>query len=234
MSILASKTVRLLSLGFPVLDDVFLGFGPGDFAVLCGNAASFVSFLLLVRSQFPSECGGLDSPAIFVDGGNSFDPYMIADIARGYGLDAREVLEKIQVSRAFTAYQLSSLILEKTCSALRKNMIRLLVVSNISTLFFDRDIPKTEAGELFMRVCSKLSRIASDAETVVVATYSPETLSRQGLFFDAVLFGICNVSVRLRRRGDGLGFALEDHPRIKPFSMDLALEHPSFQSSWRA
>jgi len=232
MSILASKTVRPFSLGFSVLSDVFPGFRFGDFAVLYGNAASFISFLLLVRSQFPFEHGGLDSPAIFIDGGNSFDPYTIADIARGYGLDAREILEKIQVSRAFTLYQLSSLILEKTYSALRKNRAKLLVVSDVSSLFFDRDIPKTEAGELFMKVCNKLSQTASEAETVVVATYFPETQSKQGLFFEAVLFGRCNVSVRMRRQRNGLNIALEDHPRIKPFSVDLTVEYSSFQRNW--
>jgi hypothetical protein len=225
MSILSINKLRRLSLGFSTLDYVFPGFELGDFAVLRGNAASFVSFVLSVRSQLPLECGGLESPTVFVDGGNSFSPYSVAEIARGCGLDSKEVLEKIYVSRAFTAYQLSSLVLEKLCPVLRRTKARLLIVSDISSLFLDRDVSKTEARELFMKVCSKLAGIASEEQAIVTVNYFPERRSRQGMFFEAVLFGKCNVLIKLKRKGRFFAFVLEDHPHIKPFSVDFTTDH---------
>lgn len=225
MSVLSAEKVRRLSLGVPVLDDVFPGFELGDFAVLHGDAASFITFLLCVRSQLAPENGGLASPVVFIDGGNSFDPYAVAEIARWHGLDSRHVLENTYVSRAFTAYQLSSLIFEKLEPFLKAKEAKLLFVSDISTLFFDRDVPKNEAKDLFMKVCTRLSAIAESKQAIVVVTYLPERRSQRGLFFDAVLFAKSNVLVKFKRTGKILSFVLEDHPRLKQFSMDLPTDY---------
>ena len=225
MSVLSAEKVRRLSLGVPVLDDVFPGFEVGDFTVLYGDSVSLMTFILCVRSQLPVENGGLASPVVFVDGGNSFDPYMVAEIARSYGLDSRQVLENIYVSRAFTAYQLSSLILEKLDVFLKTKKAKLLLVSDVSALFFDRDIPKTEAKDLFMKTCAKLSAIAADKQAIVIASYYPRKKSRRGLFFDTVLFAKSNVLIRFNRTGKILTFILEDHPRVKRFSMDLPTDY---------
>ncbi len=220
MSVLSAEKVRRLSLGVLVLNEVFPGFELGDFAVLHGQAASFISFVLSVRCQLPPNKGGLGSSVVFVDGGNSFNPYLVSEIAQSHGLDSRLVLEKIYISRAFTAYQLSSLILEKLEPFLRRKRSKLLVVSDVTSLFFDRDIPKTEAKDLFMKICAKLSEIAA-RKSIVVTSYFPERRSKRGVFFETVLFGRSNILVRFRKRGKILSFVLEDHPRINRFSMDL-------------
>ena len=226
-SILSADKLRCLSLGLPTLDDVFPGFELGDFVVLQGNAASWMSFVLSVRAQLTNESGGLNSSTVFVDGGNSFSPYEVAETARDYSLDCKAALERVYVSRAFTAYQISSLILEKLCSVLRKTKARLLIVSAITSLFLDRDIPKTEGRELFMKVCSKLSAIASERQAIVVANYLLEERSRQSVFFEAVLLGKSNILIKVKRRGQVLNVTLEDHPRIRPFSMDFTTDQPS-------
>ena len=225
MSVLSAQKIRRLSLGVSVLDDIFLGFEAGNFAVLHGDSASFISFLLCVRAQLPPEKGGLGSSAVFVDGGNSFSPYMVAELARSHGLDSRVALENIYVSRAFTAYQLSSLILEKLEPFLKSKKARLLVVSDISSLFFDKDIPKTEAKDLFIKTCAKLSDIAAHKQTAIVATYFPEKRSKRGIFFEAVLIGRSNILIRFKRKGKILTFILEDHPHIKPFTMEFPADY---------
>jgi len=63
--------------------------------------------------RFASGYDGLCSSVVFVDGGNSFSPYLIGDVARGYRFEPRNVLERVYVSRAFIAYQFSALVLEK-------------------------------------------------------------------------------------------------------------------------
>jgi len=221
LSVLSAEKVRYLSLGVSVLDEIFPGFELGDFAVLHGHTASFMSFVLSVRCQLPPNKGGLGSSVIFVDGGNSFNPYLVSEIAQSYGLDSRLVLEKIYISRAFTAYQLSSLILEKLEPFLRRKRSKLLIVSDVTSLFFDRDIPKTEAKDLFIKVCAKLSEIAAKKKSIVVTSYFPERKSKPGVFFEAVLFGRSNISAKFRKRGKIVSFVLEDHPHVSPFSMDL-------------
>ena len=85
MPVLSPKTVARLPLGLPLVDEVFPGFEPGDFAVFHGPASNLMLFELCVRCELPPSRGGLGSSAVFVDGGNVFNPYVVSGIARGYG-----------------------------------------------------------------------------------------------------------------------------------------------------
>jgi hypothetical protein len=221
LSVLSAERVKRLSLGVLVVDEVFPGFENGDFAVLYGDDSLLMSFVLCVRCVLPRNMGGLGSSVVFVDSGNSFSPYLIGDIARSYGFDPREALGRIYVSRAFTAYQFSALVLEKLEPFVNAKRAGLILVSDIGSLFLDRDIPKTEAKDLFVKVCAKLSDIANNKNCIVLATYRPERRSKLGLFFEAVLFGRSNVLVKFERRGKTLSFVLQDHPSLKPFRVDF-------------
>ncbi|NIP66736.1 hypothetical protein GWN63_01315, partial [Candidatus Bathyarchaeota archaeon] len=56
----------------PPLDQKLAPVQLGRFTVFYGSPYSItLSFLLSVRSQLPPEEGGFDSPAIFIDGGNT-------------------------------------------------------------------------------------------------------------------------------------------------------------------
>ncbi|MGC8998748.1 MAG: hypothetical protein ACP5JW_05045 [Candidatus Bathyarchaeia archaeon] len=46
-----------------------------------GGEASTIGFVLCVRGVMPTEKGGLGSHVVFVDGGNSFNPYLAAEVA---------------------------------------------------------------------------------------------------------------------------------------------------------
>jgi hypothetical protein len=52
----------------------------------------------------------LNRDAVFMDGGNSFNPYSLSRIVKSLGAESRKVLSRIHVARAFTAYQMESLI----------------------------------------------------------------------------------------------------------------------------
>src|SRR4030042_2510275 len=92
--------------------DVFPGFASGDFAVLQGSSVLSLASLLCVKAQLPLQLGGLQSNVIFIDGGNTFRLYQIAQLAQIHHLDPKKVLDNIYISRAFTAYQTAALIKE--------------------------------------------------------------------------------------------------------------------------
>jgi len=219
---LSRKSDRVLALGIPKVDDVFLGFQRGDFAVLFGHPiCRTLLFLLSVRCQLPLRKGGLNSRVVYIDGGNTFDPYGVSSIAREYGLEPKSVLEKILVSRAFTAYQLTALIFEKLEETLKGYRSRLVIVSDITDLFLDRDVPKKEGRDIFMKMTRYLSELALNRQAIVVASYFPRLYSNRSLFLDAVLFGRANVVVSLKESKGILKFILEHHPNIKPFAVDF-------------
>ena len=61
------------------------------------------SELLCVRAQLEPIHGGFDSDAIFIDGGNSFDSYLLVEYARRFSLNQDNALDRIFVSRQFLA-----------------------------------------------------------------------------------------------------------------------------------
>src|SRR5512138_3925828 len=52
----------------------------------------------------------LHEEVVWIDGGNSINPYEIGRICRRFGIDRNEILGNINIARAFTAYQLVSLV----------------------------------------------------------------------------------------------------------------------------
>lgn len=222
MNVLSGKSTRVLTLGIPKLDEFFPGFQNGDFAVLVGRPlCTKLSFLLSVRCQLPLRKGGLNSRVVYIDGGNTFDPYVVSAIAQEYGLEPRSVLKRIVVSRAFTAYQLTALVFEKLEETLKRYRSKLVVISDISGLFLDRDVPKIEGRNLFLKITRYLSEVASRRRAVVVASYFPRLNSSRSLFMEVVLLGRASTVISFKEYTGGLKFVLEDHPSIKPFTIDL-------------
>ncbi|UCE57961.1 MAG: hypothetical protein JSW19_01865 [Candidatus Bathyarchaeota archaeon] len=218
---MSRKSTRVLALGIPKLDEFFPGFQNGDFAVLVGRPlCTKLSFLLSVRCQLPLRKGGLNSRVVYIDGGNTFDPYVVSAIAQEYGLEPRSVLKRIVVSRAFTVYQLTALVFERLEETLKRYRSKLVVISDICGLFLDRDVPKIEGRNLFLKITRYLLEVASRRQAIVVASYFPR-LHPRSHFLEAVLFGRTGIVISFKECAGGLKFVLEDHPSIKPFTIDL-------------
>jgi len=201
-----------LTLNIKNVDCIFPGFMLGDFAVFHGSSA-IQSLLtkLCVRAQLPYQLGGLETNVLFVDGGNSFRLYDASAFAQACELDPRKVLDRIFVSRAFTAYQLTSLVFEQLQSAIDDYDSRFVVVSNIVQLYLDSDVPKKEAQEVFLQLTSYLADFTKMNKVILVATYTPCFWSKRNSFFKEVLFGRANVVASVRKFRSRPHFVLEKH-----------------------
>jgi len=221
----ASSQGALLAFGLDNIDKLFPGFVLGDFGVLDGLPTCLsLSLLLCVRCQLPSELGGLDSSVVFVDGGNTFDLYEVSYVAQRYGLDPKAVLERIFISRAFTAYQLTSLIIDRLKSAVDAFGAKLVVASDVVGLYLDRDVPKTEAMDVFNKLTIFLSRFAVDNRVIVVATHFASMSSARSMFFESALLGRANVVARVRDKHRVLRFVLEKHPAYRLGTVEFPSE----------
>ena len=100
-------TVRTL---IPVLDSFIGGLRPNHLTLI--DSADRMLFDL-THTLCVNGVGTLNSDVVWIDGGNSVDPYEIGRICRRFGRDPNEVLDSVRVARAFTAYQLVSLIDER-------------------------------------------------------------------------------------------------------------------------
>ena len=69
------------------------------------------------------------------DGANSFDPLLIAKIARRAGLIPEELLGRIHISRAFTCHQMEALVVERLAGAFRRFGTNVAIVSGLLDTF---------------------------------------------------------------------------------------------------
>jgi len=143
------------------VDRVLSGLKLGWLTLLTGNYAPHLAEVLCVRAQLPPDQGGLDSHVIFVDGGNTFDLYLISSIARSYRLDVKRVLRRIIISRAFTKYQLATLILEELPRIIDNYGAKMALISDIFYLLSEEPDPTEdekildEAVLTLRNLCSK-------------------------------------------------------------------------------
>jgi hypothetical protein len=203
---------------------MFPGFTTGDFAMLYGTSAVLpLSSLLCVRAQLPNQLGGLGTNVIFVDGGNTFRLYQISRIAQLHQLDPKQVLKRIYISRAFTAYQMTSIIFERLKETIDKYNAKLVVISDIAGLYLDKDIPAQEAKRVFSQLTAYISKFAEENQLIILAIYPPHYRSRRNTFLNALICGRANIVISIKPAKYGQNFILEKHPH-------LMLGHAEFPS----
>lgn len=219
----------LLSFNMRNVDDVFPGFANGDFVTLYGTGSVVpLSLLLTVRAQLPCQLGGLESNAIFVDGGNTFRLYGVSRIARLHGLKPRDVLQRILISRAFTAHQMTSIVLEKLDEIVAESNTKLVILSDFDELYLDKDVRPDESKEVFSQVTAYLARFAEEKNVIIIATCPPHSRTRRSLYLDATLQAKSNVNIRIARKKTYpfvKQFILEKHPILRSNIVDFPNEN---------
>ena len=163
----APPAKRTLHTSLSILDSIIGGFEAGKVS-LVDSGSDFVFHLtsiLCVRHAF--DTGG---EVVFVDGGNSVDPYGMASLAKRFGMSRLYVLPRIHVARAFTAHQMATLILDVVDKKIEETGAGLLVLACLPELFLDEDVDYDEAHQLFMRCLKKVREITENRGTVTLIT----------------------------------------------------------------
>jgi len=107
---------------------------------------------------------GID--VIVLDGANRFDPYMISSFARKVLIPPEKLLKRIRIARAFTCYQMATLVGEKLACLLNQEggdvemEKRWVILLGPMTTFLDEDVPEREVRPLFERSLRKLEEMA--------------------------------------------------------------------------
>jgi hypothetical protein len=203
------------------VSEIFPGFALGDFAILQGSSVSSLASLLCVKSQLPIQLGGLQSNVIFIDGGNTFRLYQIAQLAQIHHLDPKKVLDNIYISRAFTAYQLSALITHQLKETIQKHNSKLVIISDIAGFFLDEDISEVETQRIFGHVTNFLSNFARESQTIIIATYPSHKESSRNNLLHSQTCSKANVILSLSRNSYARRITLEKHPYLSIGSVEL-------------
>ncbi len=212
-----------LTFGDKALDN-FLGYLPlGKFIVFYGSQFCHIfSELLCVKAQLPLRRGGLNSTAIFIDGGNIFDPYLISRFAQNFGLDPEQALIEVLVSRAFTPYQLTALIMEKLPEALGEYDSRLVVVSDPTKLYSTRETEKREAKNLFNHAMNFLAKLVEEQRIIILVSHLRNSPNGKCIL-EPYLIGRAHILVNILEEGSSAKISLERHPYLPLNSMKITL-----------
>jgi hypothetical protein len=156
------------------LDEIFFGLTQTDLhgrldlprkVLFWGEGAGEIS------SYVAGWIAGQGIDVIVLDGANRFDPYMVSSFAKKVSLLPENLLKKIRIARAFTCYQMATLIEERLVSLLQQEgSIALqhkpwVILLGPITTFLDEDVPDREVRPLFEKALRKVEGMAMEGIT---------------------------------------------------------------------
>ena len=120
-----------------------------------------------------------DMDVILLDGANRFDPYVVSSLARRASIPPEKLLKRIRIARAFTCYQMATLMGEKLSELIEQEKSGLtdlfpsplrdpfhrrpwVIVLGPITTFLDEDVPEREVRPLFERSLRSVERMAME------------------------------------------------------------------------
>ncbi len=155
----SASQVPRLTIDIDKVDSKLHLFSIGQKVAVVGYHSQKLVERLIIRAQLPHRYGGLDSHVVVVDAGNSSDLYLGINFARQYGLDIKDSLSKIICSRAFTVYQLANLITNELPDIISKYDAKLVVISEIFSMFDDPYLDTKEANLLINSILESISKL---------------------------------------------------------------------------
>ena len=120
-----------------------------------------------ISSYVAGWMAGKGMDVILLDGANHFNPYMVSSFARRALIPPEKLLKSIRIARAFTCYQMATLMGEQLTSLLRREGATELlqrpwvILLGPLTTFLDEDVPEREVRPLFERSLKKIEGMAS-------------------------------------------------------------------------
>lgn len=119
-----------------------------------------------IASYAAGWMAGKGMDVIVLDGANRFNPYIASSFARKALICPEEILKRIRIARAFTCYQMATLMGEQLPSLLKEERATVptkkpwVILLGPITTFLDEDVPEREIRPLFDRSLQKMEEMA--------------------------------------------------------------------------
>ncbi len=211
----AMQPQQLLSMNMRNVDELFPGFEPGNFAAIYKSSpTTTLASLLCIRAQLPTQLGGLNSDVIFIDGENGFSKDQVYHQAKIHHLDPQKALSRIHVFQGSSAFEMTTLVLERLKDSVEKYNAKVVLVSNIARLFESQEIPEEEGRRVFSQVVSYLQNFANEKKIIVIATFFSSQSNSRNASLKAATIAKANVAIAIRQTLYDREFNLEKHPHL--------------------
>jgi hypothetical protein len=124
-----------------------------------------------ISSYVAGWMAGKGIEVIVLDGANCFNAYTVSSFARRTLIPPEKLLKSIRIARAFTCYQMATLMGERLVSLIHARTVGAIHESPLQrpwvillgplTTFLDEDVPEREVRPLFERSLKKIEEMAS-------------------------------------------------------------------------
>ena len=194
-----TRQPHTLSTGVPTLDRILGRFRSGE-VTLIDSGSTFVhqlESLLCVRNVLEH-----DRDVVFLDGGNAVNPHGMVSMGKRLGLKRHEILPRVNVARAFTCYQMATLVIDLLHEKLEETDASLLVLSSLPQMYLDEDVPYVEAHQLFLQTMRRVREVTEKRDVVCLVTNAGLTklLRRKGI--RRALYEGADVRMRFQHKKD--------------------------------
>ncbi|OPY31442.1 MAG: DNA repair and recombination protein RadA [Methanomassiliicoccales archaeon PtaU1.Bin124] len=158
---------RALTTSVPPIDSLLDALQPGTITLI--DSSDRLVFELVNLYCF-NAVHRLHEEVLWIDGGNSVNPYELNAVCKRHHVNPEDVLHNVTVSRAFTAYQMSTLIEDLLDPEVRRIRTGLVVISCFPDLFQDKDMEWGESLQLMRRAMDRLRHLTVDHQLITVVT----------------------------------------------------------------
>jgi hypothetical protein len=155
---------------------------------------------------------------IVLDGANRFDPYAVSSFARRESLSPEDLLKSIRIARAFTCYQMATLMGERLdCLLRQKSSVAqvqkpwVILLGPITT-FLDEDVPEREVRPLFERSLKKVEILAEEGVPFFLFQSLISSHSKRAYLMKR-LFQFAHLVLRIGPGDEGPKVTLEKGPK---------------------
>jgi hypothetical protein len=128
----------------------------------------------------------------------------MATLAKRSGLKPAAALSHILVARAFTAYQLDTIISDRLNEVLNQAQPGLLVVACITDLLMDRSVVEKETLAILRRCVAHSESSTLDRQLITVVTKRLRAPASRALAFDEILAKAAEERISVERRKKGI------------------------------
>jgi hypothetical protein len=151
-------------------------FSSGEATVWIGDDRTVSGLLDLLYAGNARARGRIS----LVEGAHPLDPYELGSIGRRLGVAPEEVLDRVRIARAFTAYQLVAIV-DGWAREIRRARPTLLVAHDLPSAFDDGEVPPAERAALLGHVAGTLRAIAEESRVPMLLTLRTDPSGFPGL-----------------------------------------------------
>ena len=210
---ISQTTTKQFTFRVPEIDGIFPGFKAGDFAIVYGpQSVTSLMSKLCVRAQLPANLGGLESNVVFIDCANSSSLSNILQAAELQQLDPKAALGRVINMRAYTAYRLTSIIMEKLEETVETSGAKLVVISDVVCSFLNDNVNDQEAKAVYSQIMGYLASFAKRHRIIIIATHLSHESNRRNITLQEITTQKANTVLRFTKTLYTSEVELEKHP----------------------